>query len=258
MSVGIYMPCYNVERYIDESIESIKKQTYSNWELVIIDDCSSDKTYEKVMKFSSNNIRVYKTEGHSGKIGLLKNECINKLNKHEYICHVGSDDIIPTYCFKTFVDYMDKHLDIGACYGNFECFNDSGNRWVFPHVANSGNFDSNILLRYMCLFPHRFYRKSAVDKVGGYSNTLTSAVDYDLALRLDENEKISRIKEPITYYYRQHSQQVSTRARFEQNLNAKKALMDALKRRCISGKVVNDAPPFIIEHIETHFIWGGK
>jgi hypothetical protein len=105
----------------------------------------------------------------------------------------------------------------------------------------------------------RFYRRSVVDSVGGYSNELTSAVDYDLALKIDEVTKISRIKEPVTYHYRQHSEQVSTRARPEQDMNAKRALQNALKRRNIKGEVVGDTPPFKIELIEEkHFIWGKK
>jgi hypothetical protein len=110
------------------------------------------------------------------------------------------------------------------------------------------------------MFPLRFYKKSVVEKVGGYSNVLSSAVDFDLALKIDQIATIHRIKEPITYYYRQHSNQVSTKARHEQDLNAKKALEDALKRRGINGKVINDKPPFIIEKNkeEEHFIWGKK
>ena len=111
----------------------------------------------------------------------------------------------------------------------------------------------------MCLFPHRMYRHSVVDQIGGYSNSLSSAVDYDLALKIDEITKIHRIKDPITYYYRQHSEQVSTKARPEQDLNAKKALENALKRRGIEAVVKNNAPPFIIEKKEKkHFIWGAK
>jgi glycosyltransferase involved in cell wall biosynthesis len=264
MSVGIFMPCYNVAPYIRESFKSILKQTYKDWELVILDDCSTDRTYNILKSIrqmlADDNFAIYQKDDHCGRIGQLKNEAISKFKrKHKYICHVGSDDMIPDYCLQTFVDYMDKHPEIGACCGNFICFDDKGKQWVFPHVANSGDYDSNILLRYMCLFPHRFYRKSIVDQVGGYSNELTSAVDYDLALKLDEVTKIHRIKDPITYHYRQHSQQVSTRARPEQDANARKALENALERRGVDATVENDKMPFKIKYIEEeHFIWGGK
>ena len=257
-SIGVYIPAYNVEKYIIESINSILSQTFSNFEIVIIDDCSNDNTYEEALKIKDSRVKIYKREEHCGFIGKVKNEAIEKLGEHKYICHVGSDDLIPEYCFKTFIDYMEKNSDVGACCGNFICFNDK-NKWTLPHVANSGDFNKETLLKYMCMFPMRFYRKSAVESVGGYSEEITSSIDYDLALKLDEKYTIHRIKEPITYYYRQHSQQVSTRARPEQDLNAKKALQDALNRRKINAIVINDAPPFKIKKLEEeHFIWGKK
>jgi len=265
-SVGIYMPAYNVGDYVKEAISSLTWQSYSDWELVFIDDCSEDDTFknaQSVVKASDNRVSFYKREEHCGRIGQVKNEAIAKLSKkHEYICHVGSDDTVPKNCLETFVTYMDKHPEIGACCGNFICFNDEGKQWSFPHVSNAGDYNPNTLLQYMCLFPMRFYRWAVIDTIGGYSNELTSAVDYDLALKIDEIAKIHRIKDPITYYYRQHSQQVSTRSRSEQDLNAKKALESALVRRGINAIVKNAAPPFILERKESeeekHFIWGGK
>lgn len=265
MSVGIYMPAYNVEKYIAESIESIRKQTYTDWELIVLDDQSEDQThYNALMSFDEDDrVKVVSSGPHDGRIGHLKNKCIGLLrDDHEYICHVGSDDLIPENCLEIFVNYMDKNPDIGACCGNFICFNDQGQQWTLPHVANSGDYDPSVLLRYMCLFPMRFYRKSVVEQVGGYSDELTSAVDYDLALKLDEITKIHRIKDPITYHYRQHGFQVSTRSRPEQDKNAKKALQDALERRKIDGEIVGERPPFTVKikpkKEEEHFIWGKK
>jgi len=262
MSIGIYQPCYNVGKYISESIESIFNQSYGDWELVVYDDCSEDDTYEKALTFQDPRITVHKRSEHCGLIGKVKNEAIAMLsNNHKYICHVGSDDTIPSYCFQTFVDYMDQHPEVGVCCGNFICFNDEGKQWAFPHVANSGGYNPANLLKFMNLFPMRFYLRSVVEKVGGYSEELSSAVDYDLALRLDEVTKIHRIKDPVTYCYRQHSEQVSTKNRAQQDMNAKKALEVALKRRGISGVVANDAPPFMIVpplQQSAHLIWGRK
>lgn len=262
MSVGVYIPFHNVGPYIIESINSIKSQTYKDWEIVLIDDCSTDNSFntisEYLNKFPDPRIKVYKRDEHCGYIGKLKNECIAKLDQnHKYICHVGSDDTIPNYCFETFVKFMEDNKDVGTACGNFTCYDDKGNTWSFPHVANSGEFSSDTLLRYMCSFPMRFYRFDIVKKAGYYAEDLTSAVDYDLALKIDEITTIKRIIKPITYYYRQHSGQVSTKARPEQDSNAKKALERALKRRNIDGIVKNDRPPFIIEKKEEkHFIWG--
>lgn len=270
--VGIYMPAYNSEKYIGQAIESIKKQTYTNWELIIIDDCSDDFTFNfglSCIPFMENceflppsdKIQIWKREEHAGKIGVVKNEAIAKLSDDcDYICHVGSDDMITPNCLEVFVKFMEDNPDIGAACGNFECFDDTGKRWSYPHVANSGEFNPEVMLSYMCMFPTRFYKKETIDAIGGYSNELSSAVDYDLALRISEKFKIKRIKDPITYMYRRHNNQVSTKGKLEQDLNAKIALQNALKRRDLNMEVVNNAPPFQLKQLENkvHKIWGKK
>jgi len=272
MSIGIYMPAHNVGKYIGEAIKSIEKQTYKDWELVIIDDASDDDTYDKVKP--SNRIKVFRREERCGLIGRLKNECIAQLDSsHDFICHVGSDDLIPEDCFKTFVKKFNNNPDVGMLCGNFVCFDNSGKQWVFPHVANSSKFKREVLLHYMCAFPMRMYRKSIVEKVGGYSNELLAAVDYDISLKIDEITRIERIINPVSYFYRQHSEQVSSRARPEQDACAKIALENALLRRNINAKVVGNAPPFKLESVVSsnniqlnlldnntsgHFIWGKK
>jgi|GEM_PF-3296933 glycosyltransferase involved in cell wall biosynthesis len=274
--VGIYMPAYNSEKYIGQAIESIFEQTYKNWELIIIDDCSDDSTYS-VAKNKVDNTFLWKTNGdynerykphvklfkrgkHAGKIGIVKNEAIGKLSNCEYICHVGSDDYISNDCLERFVDFMESHPTIGAACGNFECFDNHGKRWSYPHVANSGEFDPEVMLSYMCMFPMRFYRRETIEAVGGYSNDLSSAVDYDLALRISEKFEIKRIQDPIMYFYRRHFHQASTKGKTEQDINAKIALQAALERRNLHMEIENDIPPFKLKHVEAqvHKIWGQK
>lgn len=254
--IGIYMPAWKSEEYIQESIKSIQNQKFKNWQLIIIDDGSPDNTYENALKIKDSRITVKRNDKHSGLIGKLKNNAIKQLDKDcKYICHVGSDDLIPESCLQVFFDTMELNPNIGAACGSFLAFNNSKKFWKFPHVENDKGFNSKRLLRYMCLYPMRFYRKIAIEKVGLYSETLTSAVDYDLALKLDEITKIIRIENFYSYYYRQHKEQVSTKKRYEQNLNAKKALEDAIKRRGLNIMVENNQPPFILKEKEENFIW---
>jgi glycosyltransferase involved in cell wall biosynthesis len=264
--IGVYAPTYNVGKYIKEMIESIKKQSFQDWEIAIIDDGSSDNSYQEALSAANNDprITIVRRDNHDGRIGYIKNETIKLFKGNPtYQVSVDSDDKIPDNTLEIFNNFMDNNPDVGAACGNFICFNDQGDTWTFPHVANSGEFNSNTLLEYMCYFPLRFYRREVYLKVGGYDNNLTSAIDYDLALKFDEVTKIKRIKEPINYLYRQHGIQVSTRARPEQDLNAKKALEAALKRRGMEFKVLNDKPPFMLastnnSEVKRHFIWGKK
>lgn len=256
--VGIYSPSFNTSKYVGEMIRSIQAQTHKDWVLGIIDDASDDDSYEAALEAAKGDSRIVvrKRDTHDGRIGYVKNETIKLLGNVDYLASVDSDDLIIPNAIELFANFLDSNPNVGAACGNFVCFNDEGKRWAFPHVANSGDFNSKVLLRYMCYYPMRFVRKEHFDAVGGYDNELTSSIDYDLALKLDEVCTIKRIKEPITYLYRQHSVQVSTRARPEQDLNAKKALQRAANRRNLNVDVVGDKPPFSFKSKPSHFIWG--
>lgn len=257
--VGIFMPAHNVVKYIGDAIRSIINQDLDNWSLVVLDDTSDDNTFDAAVEVSDSRCFITRNGDRCGLIGKLKNEAIGYLaDEPEFICHVGADDMIPPDCLSSFVAFMRANLDLAAACGTFDCFDDSGKRWMMPHVQNMKGFDRNILLKFMNFFPMRFYRYEAIKAVGGYSNELSSAVDYDLALKLDEKFKLGRLDGKITYHYRQHPNQVSTAARPEQDLNAKKALQAALDRRGLGQEVVNSAPPFQLRGREGHFIWGKR
>lgn len=258
--IGLYMPARNVAGYIGDAIRSIIAQDFKDWELVVLDDASDDGTFDAAMKVANDHCCVLRNDTRCGLIGRLKNEAIGHLCESEFLCHVGSDDMIPPDCLSSFVSLMRANPDLAAACGTFDCFDDAGNRWMMPHVAADKGFSSDRLLRYMCFYPHRFYRNEAVRAVGGYSDTLSSAVDYDLALRLDEKfpGRLGRLEGKITYHYRQHPAQVSRAARPEQDLNAKAALQAALDRRGTGQEVANDRPPFRLREREGHFIWGRR
>lgn len=260
--IGIYAPTYNVAPYIGEMIKSIQNQSFKDWKLAIIDDGSNDNSYEAALQAKGNDDRIIikKRDKHDGRIGYIKNETISLLGDVKYLASVDSDDLITNQALEIFSNFLDNNENFDAACGNFLCFDGTGKQWGFNHVINSGDFNSQILLKYMCYFPLRFCRKSIFNKVNGYDNILTSSIDYDLALKLDEVCNIKRIKEPVSYLYRQHNVQISFRERNEQNLNAKKALTAALKRRNMNFKIINDKPPFQLNPLneEKHFIWGKK
>src|SRR5947199_9794946 len=89
--VSIIVPTYNRADYIIETIESVREQTYSHWELIIMDDGSEDKTEELIQGLNDNRIFFYKQE-RTGKVGRLKNEGMKKA-RGEMIAFIDSDDL---------------------------------------------------------------------------------------------------------------------------------------------------------------------
>jgi glycosyltransferase involved in cell wall biosynthesis len=239
-------------------IDSILAQTYENWKLVMIDDGSdSEETFNFISTHFNDERIIIKKQEHCGKIGKIKNKCIDFLNDCTYLISVDADDKLAPDALELYTKAFEEN-QCGVVIGNFDCFDDNGKTWSFSHVKNSGPYNPETLLKYMNHFPARAVLKEIRDVVGGYDEELTSAIDYDLALRLDEITNVYRVQKPL-YFYRQHNVQVSRRKRQEQDKNAKIALERALKRRGIDGVVKNTTPPFVIEREdEGHFIWPPK
>lgn len=89
--VSIIMPSWNTGRFIAESIQSVIDQTYENWELIIVDDCSTDNTDEVIATFGDKRIRCYKNEKNSG-AAVTRNKAIGEA-KGEWIAFLDSDDL---------------------------------------------------------------------------------------------------------------------------------------------------------------------
>lgn len=89
--VSIIMPSWNTVKWIGESIESVINQTYKNWELIIIDDCSTDNTDEVVNSFKDSRIRYFKNDANSG-AALTRNRAIREA-QGEWVAFLDSDDL---------------------------------------------------------------------------------------------------------------------------------------------------------------------
>lgn len=116
--VSVIMPAYNAERYIEIAIDSIINQTYQNWELCIIDDCSTDATMQVVNQYDDRRIRIFHNEKNQG-IAFSRNKaldyCIGK-----YIAIMDDDDYSFPLRFEKQVDYLNEHSEIDILGGAVE------------------------------------------------------------------------------------------------------------------------------------------
>ena len=112
-AVTIVIPTYNVEKYIGTVLENLKVQTFENWQLIAVDDGSSDKTYDIICKYADEDKiiiplkRDVKTKG-----SLVCRNIGQRMVKSEYFIHFDSDDIIEPFCLQQRVDFMEKHPEL--------------------------------------------------------------------------------------------------------------------------------------------------
>lgn len=147
--ISIIMPAYNVERFIERTIQSIIAQTYTNWELIIIDDGSTDATREKISPFLKMDSRIIYFYQENGKQGKARNTGIEKA-KSEIIAFMDADDIlIPEMLNEQYTLLNSSHADLvfsSIIYVD-EHLNDLKLPHSFPYKEISGIKGAEILLK---------------------------------------------------------------------------------------------------------------
>lgn len=123
--VSVIMPCYNMERYIAETIASVQRQTYPHWELLIVDDASTDHTAELVKKLQNEDdrIRFLVKPKHSG-IADTRNQCLS-MAQGRFFAFLDADDVWhPNKLERQLAFMTERH--IGFSYSSYDCIDDTG------------------------------------------------------------------------------------------------------------------------------------
>ncbi|MFA5772802.1 MAG: glycosyltransferase family A protein [Thermoplasmata archaeon] len=199
--VSILIPAYNYGHYIPETIESILNQTYRNFEIIIVDDGSTDDTANVINKYAAiypEKIRYFHQKNQGPQIAL--NTAYNH-SKGEYIFFLGADDKVIKDGLEIFVDFLKNHPEYGAVAGDIYHSGIENCIVMFPAPTNV-----NLLKESIFLTP--LIRRSVIEKMVEsdghfFDPDLKYAEDWDLAIRLFETTKIGKI-DAITLVYRKH------------------------------------------------------
>lgn len=134
--ISVVMPVYNAEKYVAEAVESILQQTYTDFEFIIIDDCSTDNSYGILQTYAAKDIRIR----------LFKNDVNNKLPKTlnfgiaqsngKYIARMDADDISLPERFAKQVEFMESHPEIGVCGGFAYVFGNGASEMLMKVQVN--------------------------------------------------------------------------------------------------------------------------
>ncbi|EMS85285.1 glycosyltransferase family A protein [Leptospira noguchii] len=195
--VSIVIPCYNYGRYIHETIESILKQRYKNWEVVIVDDGSNDEYTIEKLKELKKKYTVIKID-RSGP-AVARNIGIEAA-KGEFILPLDADDMIHSDYLLEAVSVYEKNPSLGIVYCEAEFFGSIKGKWNLPEYSFP-----EILLDN-CIFVSAVFRKSDWKDVGGFNENMKDEwEDYDFWLSLIEKAReVYRIPRVMFYYRRGH------------------------------------------------------
>lgn len=243
MLFSILIAHYNNYDYFIDCYNSILHQTYQNFEIIVVDDFSTDDSYQKIIELTNNNpkVKIFQNSQNKG-VGFTKKRCI-ELASGDICGFVDPDDaLVENALEKSMENHTDNNV---ATYSQFYLCDKSLNPTrIFQHsrsVKNGNKKFFNVFLEANHFFT---FKKIIYDKTTGINQNLTSAVDQDLYLKLYDKGSFKFINTPL-YYYRLHENGVSQEASKKEKLaqNWHQVILDTANRRNLKslyGKKITD------------------
>lgn len=200
--ISVLLPVYNCQEYIYEAVQSILNQTYSNFELIIIDDCSTDNTVKIIKEFNDERIRLVVKEKNSGYTDSL-NYAVT-ISNGEFIARMDGDDISLPERFAKQINFFETNADALVCGTAIQIID---SHKILKHPTS--NDEIKVKLCFSNSFYHptmMFKRQVLVDNK--YDKNFEPAEDYDLWTKLIFKMKMFNLDE-VLLNYRVHANQIS-------------------------------------------------
>lgn len=194
VKISVVMCCYNEQRYIRESIESVLSQTYRDFEFIIWNDGSTDKTEDIIKSYNDPRIRYYYHE-NTGLGMALRLACQEAYGT--FIARIDCDDICMSDRFQKQVEFLESHPDYVLCSTGVYYMDAEGLVYGRRFPATEDKFIRKRL--NAITHPATMFRRDAYERCGGYY-PLRSAQDRILWSRLLKQGKFANLKEPLIKY----------------------------------------------------------
>ena len=236
--ISVVVPVYNVpEKMLRACIESVRNQTYTNWELCLADDASTMPEVKKCLEQYKNipNIKVNYRE-KNGHISACTNTAIS-MASGEFVAFMDCDDVMAPNALYEVVKLLNLDNSLDFIYSDEDKLSEDGKRRHQPHFKPDWSPDTMMSLMYTCHLG--VYRKSIGDAIGWLREGFEGAQDYDFTLRFTERtEKIGHIAK-ILYHWRERAESTAINPEAKEYVKdaTKKAKEEALQRRGVSGEV---------------------
>jgi len=212
--IDVIMSVYNGEKYLREAIESILKQTYTNFKFIIVDDGSNDSSFDIIDSFADERIEVIRNERSEGLTKRL-NKAL-RVAQGKYVARQDADDVSLPSRFESQVDFLEKHPEVDVLGTGIYLIDDEGNR-IGERTTHPSPSRQIFLERNEVFHGSAMIRRDALEAVGGYNELFKYSQDYDLWLRLAKERNIRNLQTPL-YAFRMHRSSISIKKTREQLL----------------------------------------
>jgi glycosyltransferase involved in cell wall biosynthesis len=231
-TVSVLLPAYNCRRYLDEALSSILQQTFADFELIAVDDGSTDGSLEILNRYAKQDARLrIISRPNTGIAGAL-NDAIAAA-RGEFFARMDGDDISMPQRFEKQVQFLREHPNVVLLGSRVRLIDPFG----IPLYETTHNLDHDKIEKEMLdgvgwavVHPSAMMRAAAVRTAGGYKSERVPTEDLDLFLRMTEIGKAANLPDILLQYRQHHASANHTRVE-EQNRNKRAILTEAYARR---------------------------
>jgi len=191
--VSVIIPAYNAARYLPSTLDSVLGQTYRDFEVIVVDDGSTDETVEVLRSYG--NRLCFAVQEHQGQAFAINRGI--RMAKGEYLAYFDADDLMIPTKLEVQAGYLDQHPEVDVVYTDMYCT-----------TPNSGT----MLVKYQPLDPFRLlqrccvcritvmHRRACLEEVGLFNEQLTGSDDWDMWVRMSERCRMAHIDQALSEY----------------------------------------------------------
>ncbi len=254
--LSVLMPVYNAEIYLVAAVESILNQSYDNFEFIIINDGSTDKSLEILQNYSKKDKRIKLISRENKGLVHTLNEGLGLIHT-PFVARMDADDIALPTRFEKQMQYLSNNNDCLLLGTRVIIIDTDGDEicemgdYFFHQEIDQGLLEKKGQLIY---HPSVIIRKSILDQLGGYRNKYPHVEDLDLFLRISELGKIENLREPLLKY-REHTSKIGHLHRNEQIIQINDLIKETYARRKLTYTEASIDSSAVHNEIESWKIW---
>jgi glycosyltransferase involved in cell wall biosynthesis len=246
-AISITVPVYNASAFISETVQSVLNQTFTDFELILVDDCSTDDTVAKIQAFNDPRVRLICNPQNTGLIAKNRNNALAAA-QGDYIGFFDADDVMEPHCLETLITYLRAHPDCTAVFGNFRRINEHG-QWLdtpidescvipLPHdgqryaplihrafpITWPNILTSKVHNQIQCLLMPR----ATLNRVGPFKQNSLQFAEYNLTIRLflDNFEGVHYLPQALFRYRQVSKSQTRNKTNFRRYVEFLPVLMN--------------------------------
>jgi glycosyltransferase involved in cell wall biosynthesis len=261
--LSVCVPVYNGARFLAESLNSLLAQDFIEYELVVVDDCSTDNSAAVIAGYKDQRLRSFRNERRLGLVGNW-NRCL-QLARGRYLTLFHQDDVMQQHNLKQKVELLDRHPTVGMVYSNVRIIDADGriqmDHWPIPMEPNSDtvisgkDFFVRLITGYnLACCPSVIFRRECYVQLGPFDPRLSFTADWEMWLRIALHFDVAYLRTPLVHY-RLHDSNETWRFKglreLEEESRAKRIALDREPNRIPNSKALRRK---VFEALETRVL----